>query len=537
MRFAALLFLVFATAPLLAQSEYLGRYEQSDGNVVLVTNRGGVLIVRPLFWRAVQELVPDGPDVFHSAERPERKATFGRDTNGRVVSLTMNGIGHDAPMPRLMHDRPVPAELLMNGKPREAARAVLARKDAVDVAIGFGNFIQRALPTKWHAAAEFLGEIVKKHPDDARLRVTHGALLVADGRSGEARKAYVRALALDAKNESAVTALRMLGSDDLGALFAKPARAELEGVRERWARRDLSPRDVRLVHRGTMQLGHVAAEVRIVSHRVHGSLHYGAVIVPKGAKGAPVIVEAKGVSPSYFALDLSRVPASAALLEERQKDFIYFLPSYRGEVLQFDGKTWTSEGDRTDVWDGATDDFLAFAAAALTVTPEADGERTCAFGRSRGGTVAILAGIRDRRFDCVVSWAGPADHLFEMTQSGWTPRQRAAEALRSKSDVFGIGGQFRETFLMKDRSVAETRLHVIASSPLWFAEGLPPAQVHYGEDDSIVEARNGRALLKRNPRIALVLHREAGHDLDKPLAWRETRRFIVQWLVQRGEGE
>ncbi|HUR79392.1 MAG TPA: prolyl oligopeptidase family serine peptidase, partial [Thermoanaerobaculia bacterium] len=352
-----------------------------------------------------------------------------------------------------------------------------------------------------------------------KLRTVEGALLLAAGRRDEAKKVFIAAR--DA------TSLRMLDPDpSLDALFAKPTRAEIEVVSQRWALRDLSPKEVEIVHRGVLG----DAEMRIVAHRVHGSRHYGAVIVPRGASKAPVIVEAKGVSPSYFALDLARSPIAPEVFG---KGFIYFLPSYRGEVLQFDGKTWTSEGDRTDVWDGATDDFIAFTSAALTVTPEADGERMCAFGKSRGGTVALLAGIRDKRFDCVVAWAAPSDHFFEMVQSGWTPLERVAEGVRVKADVFGMGGQFIETFLSKQRSVAETRLHLIASSPLWFAERLPPAQAHYGLDDNIVSAGNGRALAARNSSIEMIWHAEAGHDLDKAKAASESKRFVLQRLMPR----
>ena len=513
-------------AALLSSSDYTGRYQQSDGNVVYVTSENGTLIVRPLFWRATQELVPDGHDRFHSRERPDRKAVFTRDEKKRVVSLTMNGIGHDAPMPRLTHHRRVPAELLMYGQPRAAAKGI-----SPDVAIAWGEFIARALPSKWNDAATFVQAVAKKHPANAELRKVEGSLLLAAGRRAEAKKAFEAA-------GDAVSLRMMAPSPELHALFAKPTPEELDAVLARWAKRDLAPRDVQLVHRGT--LGY--AEVRILSHRVHGALHYGAVIVPNVATGfspsrvglkpvatRPVIVEAKGVSPSYFPLDVSRAYAPELL----GNDAIYFLPSYRGEVLNFDGRTWTSEGDRTDVWDGATDDFVAFTAAALTVTPEADGERVCAFGKSRGGAVALLAGIRDRRFDCVAAWAAPTDHLFEMVQSGWTPRERAAEGLRVKADVFGIGGQFIETFLGKPRGVAEQRLHLIASSPLWFAERLPATQAHYGVDDNMVSVRNGRALASRNGKVEMVFHEEAGHDLNQAKAYRETARFLRQRLMPR----
>ena len=534
MRKVLVLFVLAALPALADLSEYAGRYEQSDGNVVLVTLRNDALIVRPLFWRSTQELVPEGEDRFFSRERPERKAAFARDAEGRVVALTMNGIGHDGLMPRLTHDRPVAAEQLMAGRTRDAARAVLRRPDAAEVAVAWGSFIARALPSKAADGASFVQAVSRRNAKNAKLREVEGALLVAAGKRPEARKAYEAALKLDPEAKDAAQALRMMAPDqELDELFAKPSPAELNAVRELWAERTLKPRDVAIIHRGTLDLGTTAAEVRIVAHRVHGSLHYGAVIVPQGVTQAPVIAEAKGVSPSYFPLDLSRPPYAPSVLGEEQKNFVYFLPSYRGEVLQFDGRTWTSEGDRTDVWDGATDDFIAFTAAALTVTPEADGSRLCAFGKSRGGAVALLAGLRDLRFDCVVAWSAPVDHFFEMVQSGWTPRERAAEGLRAKSDVFGIGGQFIETFLSKPRPVAETRLHLLASSPLWFADRLPPTQAHYGVDDNMVSVRNGRALLARKPAIEVIFHDMAGHDLDQGKAWRETRRFLLQRLTPR----
>lgn len=536
MRKLTLVVVLFALSVRADLHEYEGRYEQSDGNAVIVQIRRGVLTARPVFWRSIQTLAADGPDRFHVAERPERKAVFSRDAAGRIAALTVNGIGHDGPMPRITHERPLPSELIMSGHAGTAAQAVLARPDAADIAVRWGEFIGRALPTKFAAGAEFVGAVAAKHPADARLQVVQGALLVGAGRRDEAERAYRRALELDPENEQAAIALRMLGTaGDLGPLFARPRRNEIREVLRRWNERDLEPRDVRIVHRGSISLGHGPAEVRIVAHTVLGSTHYGAVIVPAGATRncCPVIVEAKGVSPSYFPLDLSRVPYGPEVMAEDQSKFVYFLPAYRGEVLLVDGQTFASAGDRTNVWDGATDDFIAFTAAALTVTPEADASRVAAFGKSRGGTVALLAGIRDRRFDCVVAWSAPADHFFEMVQSGWTPRERAEEGLRQKAGITGIGGQFIETFLAPKRPTAETRLHLLASSPLWFANRLPPAQAHYGEDDNMVQARNGRALFARNRRIEAVFHHEAGHDLDPDRAARETRRFLLQRLVPR----
>ena len=97
----------------------------------------------------------------------------------------------------------------------------------------------------------------------------------------------------------------------------------------------------------------------------------------------------------YFPLDLGEVPYAPRLLDDAQAGFVYVLPSFRGETLLAGGRRYVSEGDRTDGWDGATDDAIAFLSAALAVTPEADPSRVCAFGKSRGGGVALLMGARD----------------------------------------------------------------------------------------------------------------------------------------------
>jgi hypothetical protein len=44
--------------------------------------------------------------------------------------------------------------------------------------------------------------------------------------------------------------------------------------------------------------------------------------------------------------------------------FVYVVPTFRGEVLNFNGKTFTSGGDRTDALDGATDDAIALLSVA-----------------------------------------------------------------------------------------------------------------------------------------------------------------------------
>ena len=530
--------LLLTASLLFSLSDLAGRYEQKDGNVVLVEARNSTLTVRPIFWSVDQMLIPDGTDRFHSEERPERSFTFARDAKGRIVSMSMTNMSHDDPLPRITDSRPRPAELLRARRPREAARLLVKqRADAADIAAAWGSHFARLLPTRAADAAEFLTIVAATHPSHPALLGALGDALVVAGKRTEAIVAYERALKAKPDDANASASLRMLRGDykdlplSLDALFAPPTAEEIAIVRRQWQQRDLRPRDVQIVKRGTMG----DWDVRIVAHRIYGAKHFGAVLLPKNATAGccSVVVEAKGVSPSYFPLDLTRALAPKLLAGD---PVAVFLPSYRGEVLLFDGERYQSEGDRTDVWDGATDDLIAFTSAALKVTPEANGENMCAFGKSRGGNVALLAGIRDRRFDCVADWSGPTDHFYEMVQMGRTPRERVAEGLYRKSDVFGMAGQFIETWLRAplagERDLAETRLHLLASSPLWFAESLPPSQIHYGEEDNVVSPRNGRALLQRLPagRAEALFYENAGHDLEREKAFRETRRFLLQHL-------
>ncbi len=67
-----------------------------------------------------------------------------------------------------------------------------------------------------------------------------------------------------------------------------------------------------------------------------------------------------------------------------------------GEIVS---RARTVHTKRFIVSDGATDDAIALPRPAFDVTPEAETSRGCVFDRSRGGTVALFTGIRERRVD------------------------------------------------------------------------------------------------------------------------------------------
>jgi dienelactone hydrolase len=547
-----------------AVADYAGRYTDGEDYVVYFEAHHQGLVIRPALWTARQLLVQKGADHFVVVDRPAREATFQRDGGKGVTGVTIRGFDGDERKLLRQTRGQLPVELLLAGKGLEAARAYLSR-GVTDIGnlVKLGERVLYSFPSRPRAVVRFASELASRFPASAELHTLLGYAHVAAGDRAAAVKSFRRAYGLEPTNKDAVSGLARLKSlptpaakaggvagwtipFPLAAVFKKPSAAEIMEVEADWRSRDLSPRDVKEVASAPIDLGRVKATVRIVSHTVRGSLHYGAIIVPTGAKPGccPVILEAKGVSWNYFPLELEKLHAPR-LMAELQGRFIYVVPSFRGEVLNFAGATYKSEGDRTDALDGATDDAIALLSVALKTTPEADGSRVCAFGHSRGGTVALLAGIRDRRVRCVANWAGPTDWFELMGTGGWTEQELYAEGMRTRATPSETGGQRVERFLLKairgEETLREVRLRMLASSPLYFARSLPRVQLHYGGEDPSVPLRNGLALaseIKRQngsaaSRMDAHFYPGEGHDTDRIVAPILTREFLAEAFLKR----
>ncbi len=567
--FACLLLVLSVVAPAAASEgadaaglrEYVGRYTDGEDYVVYFERSQQGLIVRPALWTATQLLAPVGKDEFVVVDRTSRGAAFQRDERGRVVAVTIRGMEGEGQRLYRAGPKPLPVELFLSGEGRAAARAYLAKGNS-EVA-KLAELAQRVLtrfPTKSIAVVQFLSELAPHFPESAALHRLLGYAHVAAGDRASALKSFRRAYALGPNDKETISGLARLNAlpasiarvtngwtlpFPLSSVFARPTAAEIRKVEEDWRTRDLRARDVREVARGPLDLGQSKAIVRVVSHLVRGSRHYGAIIVPDGATHGccPVLIEAKGVSWNYFPLELEKLHAPR-LLADRQRQFIYVVPSFRGEVLNFAGVTYQSEGDRTDALDGATDDAIALLNVALQTTPEADASRICAFGHSRGGTVALLLGIRDARVRCVVDWAGPTDWFDLMGTEGWTEQELYAEGMRTRANPSETGGQSVERFLLKaikgEQTLEEVRHRMLASSPLYFARRLPRAQLHYGREDPSVPVRNGLrfvAELKRlrapAARYQAFFYPGQGHDTDRIAAPVLTKEFLTKILLAR----
>lgn len=549
---------------------YTGRYALGDDLVLDVRVEEGLLRLHPSFWRTALVLDEVAPDTFVSLLHREIRFAFERDGAGAVTGVFVSGHRNgeiDGHARRLRDNDRRPVELLLDGQPDASLRLMQEEGSlSSDRAVDLGFNLIRNYPSRAASGARFLERattMVEPTPD---MFVTLGFARMLEGEREHAAAAFEEASALEPGDPMVVRALRHLRPGvvsaapdtawqlpfDVADLFRLPSSAEVDAVRADWRDRDLSPDSiVDVAHHvfttPAVYLGTETVEytVRVVSHDVDGDRHYGAILVPKDA--APgccgVVVEAHGVDPEYSGVGLEDLEIPAVLGGDGGRAIIV-VPSFRGEELRVGDATYVSGGDPRDAWDGATDDAMALLGVALATTPEADSTRICAFGKSRGGSVALLVAVRDPRIDCVVEWAGPADWFDHMGTFGFTLREQVEWALWERwlpGQGWGSAAQFIDRYLAdtvagKGEGVPSIRRKMLASSPLYFLESLPPAQLHHGSDDRSVPVANVMALQERHEALGsgtplqAIVHDGSGHDQPYPEAYATSRSFLLDYL-------
>ncbi|MBO9562739.1 MAG: prolyl oligopeptidase family serine peptidase [Niastella sp.] len=253
---------------------------------------------------------------------------------------------------------------------------------------------------------------------------------------------------------------------DKKALFATPTSAELEAVRASWQSRQLTPVDVRI--ESTHEIFKDRLYYKIVSFRLQGIKQYVGALVPVTTSPLPVRM-------SVYGFSLTDPVIHEAVQTNDNVPFIYALPSLRGQTLSVningvEYKAPASEGTRNDAFDAATDDAIASLNALLTIAPQADASRVGVRGGSRGGTVALLMAIRDKRVKLAAGVAFPVDLLAGTSTHQNDPTYRF---------------QFLDALINGSETLPVARQRLIASSPTFFYQSLPPTQMHFGEKDDI----------------------------------------------------
>lgn len=272
-----------------------------------------------------------------------------------------------------------------------------------------------------------------------------------------------------------------LSKEDERALFDAPSTAELDSVVLAWEKRDLIPTEYHILEQADLFSG--AFVFKMVSFKANEIRQYGALIIPAGTKPLPVQIYVGG-----FGLDLTSNSVNVVLdTEGTEAPSILAIPALRGQFLKItiNGVLYTSplsEGEHCDAFDGATDDVLAFLNMIQQTESNADVNRTGVRGGSRGGTVAMLTGIRDPRVKRVIGVVSPTDMLELTSQHQNDPTYQC---------------QFLSDFKNGQVPLAQTRTKMIASSPFYFAQRLPLMQLHLGLKDINVPVQQGYDLREK----------------------------------------
>ncbi len=328
--------------------------------------------------------------------------------------------------------------------------------------------------------------------------------------------------------------------DSLDVLFAPPDEAELSAVRADWASRDFSAAGGMVELEEAFSMGGSPTTLSIVSHQVEGMRHYGAIIVPDrdDAERLPIMVFAHGgddgvsVESTLFILTVA--------LGEMRDDFVYVIPSFRDEPLEYGDRAWRSEGPASP-WDRDVDDSLALVNLAMETIPVTISDRYFVVGASRGGGVAMLMGIRDARIAGVITFFGPTDF-----QNEWA-RDIASLLVRGVTvDLPGVE-YLRATYIVPwwagDVSLQDARLALVRRSPVLFVEDMPPLQVHHGDMDGVVSVSQAESMIRAMeeigrgaPEFEAYIYPGGTHDITSiPEAIPRGLAFLRNLLGPAGE--
>lgn len=263
---------------------------------------------------------------------------------------------------------------------------------------------------------------------------------------------------------------------DKAALFAAPTATEIEAVEHNWTQRNLVPRDISIEEAQSIS---PKLSAYIISFRLGGIKEYAAVLVPTTNQRVPLLFYAGG-----FGINEEPVNSVKIKLPAEDLPFIYVVPAMRGQYVSIEVndrlmRSSLSEGSRLDAFDGATDDVIAGLNAVGYLFQQADTNRAMIRGGSRGGTVALLAGIRDSRFKRIAPVAFNSDFMNLTAQLYNDPTYK---------------GQFLDGLLNGTASIAQTRQRIIASSPLYFCSRIPKAQLHAAQNDRITPVSQAELL-------------------------------------------
>lgn len=263
----------------------------------------------------------------------------------------------------------------------------------------------------------------------------------------------------------------------LTELLKEPSDEELDEVISEWKNKDFSPKNVEVVYAKELPNGD---SIKVISHFVNGSKHYGAIRIPDNLEiqAAPILMELEG---GGTGVDVSKISTLTGRKCGRQRNsFISILPSYRGCILRGEGFCFRSEGYYGDPWAGPAEDAVSFLEAVKKVYNKSDDTRILVSGVSRGATVALIIGGLTDKADYIIATSTHTKFLDEYV-------------IKNEK----VGNSYSRAFYTPAVSAKQIRKRIIASSPYYFSERLPPFEIHQGTDDDQTTIWHARTLENR----------------------------------------
>lgn len=311
-----------------------------------------------------------------------------------------------------------------------------------------------------------------------------------DRRRGLGLLTVLGALATGGCSDATAPDDRTVAGVDLDVLFAPPTSAEVAAVEADWAARDPVAADVDVALDTTVTLDTLIVRIRVVSHSVDGTQHYGAVLASEAlSESTPTLVYTHG-GDGGVAIDdvLSLIP----FLGDVAASYVWVIPSFRSETLELGSQSWTSDGPPSP-WDRDVDDALALLDVAFELEALADPTRVGVLGFSRGAGVGLLMGIRDPRVDRVVEFFGPTDFFGPFVQD--VVEEALMGSPRDLPGLTFLDQTYLQPLARGELSVAAVRSQLVRRSAVLFADRLPAVQVHHGTADAVVDVSQAEALI------------------------------------------
>lgn len=288
----------------------------------------------------------------------------------------------------------------------------------------------------------------------------------------------------------------------IDALLAVPTSAEVAAVAAELTGRTLAGDPERLDILETRAGAY--ADLSLVAYTCDGLNIYGVISLPRAPGTYPVILYNHGGDGGLSPLEIDQPLAGA---------FVFAASGFRDEAVHWFGADYRSDGPPSP-WDRDVDDALALL-DCVSQLPQVDPTRVAILGGSRGGGVSLLAAARQPdRFRCVIDVFGPTD-FFDPT-------------FRPVADTMAAGGSdprpgmaflkaaVLQPYLSGALSLEAARSELIRRSGLYFADRLPPVQIHHGTADETVPISQSDRLADRLERLGRPFeyysYPGAGHD-------------------------